>query len=225
MLATQSVDEVKCVIFDLDGLLINSEHFYEAADKVILQALGRAYSVDLEWKLRGRTALDCAKWIVEYYKLDITPEDWNTLVKDEQSKMFPSTRPMPGMIKILHHLYKNKIPMAIATSCTFKTVAKKTDHLQGMISYFRHIVSLSDPEVTKGKTLKKVEAAFSSHVFIFQENLPQTCFWWPKIVSRKAKTWIPSIVWCLKMLSMEFELQLQPRCHLSSFRILKCQWK
>ena len=52
------------------------------------------------------------------------------LVKEEQSKMFPSTRPMPGIIKVLHHLYKNKISMAIATSCTFKTVAKKTDHLQ-----------------------------------------------------------------------------------------------
>lgn len=173
MLATQSVDEVKCVIFDLDGLLINSEHFYEAADKVILQALGRAYSVDLEWKLRGRTALDCAKWIVEYYKLDITPEDWNTLVKEEQSKMFPSTRPMPGMIKILHHLYKNKIPMAIATSCTFKTVAKKTDHLQGMISYFRHIVSLSDPEVTKGKS--KTESKKIQNYNCFHLHTRKTC--------------------------------------------------
>ncbi len=150
MLANHAIEPVKCVIFDLDGLLINSEHFYEAADKILLQTLGRAYSVDLEWKLRGRTERDCARMIVDYYKLDILPEDWTAMVKEEQVKMFPSTRPMPGMIKILHHLHKNKIPMAIATSCTFKTVARKTDHLQGMISYFRHIVSLSDPEVTKG---------------------------------------------------------------------------
>lgn len=147
--STSPNGKCSCVIFDLDGLLINSEHFYEAADKIVLNALGRAYSVDLEWKLRGRTALDCAKMIVDYYRLDMSPEDWHATVVEEQSKMFPSTRPMPGMIKILQHLHKNKIPMAIATSCTFRTVAKKTDHLQGMIGYFRHIVSLSDPEVTK----------------------------------------------------------------------------
>ena len=81
MLATMypPQDKVSHVIFDLDGLLINSENFYEAADKVVLQALGKAYSVDLEWKLRGRTDLDCAKMIVDYYRLDMTPEEWHTL--------------------------------------------------------------------------------------------------------------------------------------------------
>ena len=141
-------ENITHVIFDLDGLLINSENFYEAADKVVLQALGKAYSLDLEWKLRGRTALDCAQMIVDYYDLDMTAEEWNYLVKDEQSKMFPSSRPMPGIIKVLHHLFKNKIPCAIATSCTFKTVAQKTDHLKGLIGYFHHIVSLNDPEVS-----------------------------------------------------------------------------
>ena len=121
---------VSHVIFDLDGLLINSVNFYEAADKVVLQALGKAYSMDLDWKLRGRTALDCAKIIVDYYNLDMTPDEWHTLVKEEQNKMFPSIRPMPGVIKVLHHLRKHRVPMAIATSSTFKTVAKKTDHLQ-----------------------------------------------------------------------------------------------
>ena len=66
---------VSHVIFDLDGLLINSVNFYEAADKVVLQALGKAYSMDLDWKLRGRTALDCAKIIVDYYNLDMTPDE------------------------------------------------------------------------------------------------------------------------------------------------------
>ena len=125
---------VSHVIFDLDGLLINSVNFYEAADKVVLQALGKAYSMDLDWKLRGRTALDCAKIIVDYYNLDMTPDEWHTLGKEEQNKMFPSIRPMPGVIKVLHHLRKHRVPMAIATSSTFKTVAKKTDHLQ--VSYF-----------------------------------------------------------------------------------------
>ena len=150
MLAAMSPpqENVTHVIFDLDGLLINSENFYQAADKVVLQALGKAYSLDLEWKLRGRTALDCAQMIVDYYDLDMTAEEWNSLVKEEQFKMFPSTRPMPGIIKVLHHLFKNKIPCAVATSCTFKTVAKKTDHLKGLIGYFRHIVSLNDPEVS-----------------------------------------------------------------------------
>jgi pseudouridine-5'-monophosphatase len=151
LLQSMKNDQVRCVIFDLDGLLINSENFYEAADKVVLQALGKAYSVDLEWKLRGRSALDCANRIVDFYRIDMSPEDWLQTVTEEQEKMFPSTRPMPGMIKILHHLNKHNIPLAIATSSTFKVVAKKTDHLQGMIAYFRHIVSISDPEVRVGK--------------------------------------------------------------------------
>ena len=69
MSSSPQEENITHIIFDLDGLLINSENFYEAADKVVLQALGKAYSLDLEWKLRGRTALDCAQMIVDYYDL------------------------------------------------------------------------------------------------------------------------------------------------------------
>ena len=72
------------------------------------------------------------------------------LVKEEQSKMFPSTRPMPGIIKVLHHLYKNKISMAIATSCTFKTVAKKTDHLQVRFIKRTFVLKWRFHEILKG---------------------------------------------------------------------------
>ena len=141
MLATMypPQDKVSHVIFDLDGLLINSENFYEAADKVVLQALGKAYSVDLEWKLRGRTDLDCAKMIVDYYRLDMTPEEWHTL---GTSIYYVGTRGYPfiimgrtqagGFVKLLHWRLANLARTFLRKSkniqcgvCTFQKNRRK----------------------------------------------------------------------------------------------------
>ncbi len=148
-----SVVPVTHAIFDLDGLLINSEILYEAADKAVLQSYGKEYSLELEWELKGRPPKSCAQIIVDHYKLDMTPEEYLALVHEEQKKLFPKCETLPGMMKIVHHLRRSNIPMAIATSSDRESVALKTSHLKGLMSHFDfdHVVSASDDDVPRGK--------------------------------------------------------------------------
>ncbi len=107
--------------------------------------------MELEWGLKGRPLIDCAEIIVAHYGLDITSEEYFELAKREQFKLFPQCRPLPGMQKIVHHLAKHEVPMAIATSSDKDSVIVKTKHLKGFVAFFEHIVSVTDPDVAHGK--------------------------------------------------------------------------
>lgn len=57
-----------------------------------------------------------------------------------------------GAERLIRHLHKNKIPIAIATSSGAESVKLKTSKHQDLFSLFCHIVmGSSDPEVKNGK--------------------------------------------------------------------------
>lgn len=52
-------------IFDMDGLLINTNHLYFAADEVVLKKYGKKMTFDVERKISGRKPLEAAKILLE----------------------------------------------------------------------------------------------------------------------------------------------------------------
>jgi len=57
-----------------------------------------------------------------------------------------------GAERLVQHLHKNKVPIAVATSSGKESVAVKTKNFQDLFGLFPHIVmGSSDPEVKNGK--------------------------------------------------------------------------
>lgn len=139
------------VLFDMDGLLLNTESLYTAASKSVLEEYGKTYSYEMKSRLMGRKQNDVAKEYVEHFQLPISPEEYVSRVNKINCESFPSAQLMPGIAKLVHHLYKKNVPMAVATSSHKEALDLKLTNHGEFFKMFHHIVTGDDPEVKESK--------------------------------------------------------------------------
>ena len=139
------------LIFDFDGLLLNTEPIYCRVNDIIARRYGKAFTTDIHRKIMGRQAIDCAQILVKELDLPLTPEEHlqarNELIFD----MLPEAKPMPGARALTQRFYDLGIPMAIATSSAEVTFKLKVKHYADWLETFSAIVLGSDPEVKNSK--------------------------------------------------------------------------
>uniref|UniRef100_T1J953 pseudouridine 5'-phosphatase n=1 Tax=Strigamia maritima TaxID=126957 RepID=T1J953_STRMM len=140
------------VIFDLDGLLLDTESLYTIATQNVLDEFNATFTWDVKVKMMGKTALDAAKVLVDELHLPITPEKFNELAERQYRIIFPTSKLMPGAEKLVRHLHKHKIPIAIATGSNNENYVWKTEGHKELFSLFHHaVLTSSDKEVKQGK--------------------------------------------------------------------------
>ena len=85
-------------------------------------------------------------------KIPLDPEDYLIERNLAHESRFPSCRPLPGVLKLLTHLSKHQILMAVATSSHQKPFGLKTSQNQALFSLFNgHVITGDDKRVTRGK--------------------------------------------------------------------------
>ncbi|KAK4881369.1 hypothetical protein RN001_004688 [Aquatica leii] len=144
--------KVTHVIFDMDGLLIDSEKVYDIIISGIARKYGTVYTNDVRMKLLGTPEPITAKLAVQEMKLPITPEEF--LVEYTEGTMIHLRNPdiFPGAERLIRHLHKHNVPIAVATSSSKESVAVKTQNYQELFNLFHHkVMGSSDPEVKRGK--------------------------------------------------------------------------
>ncbi len=111
--------EIRAVVFDLDGLLVNTEDLYEQAGETVLGRRGKTYDAELREQMMGRPVSDALQIMIDCHSLPETLEELMSeckVVLDEL--MATSLAPMPGVEMLLDKLAKAGIPIAVATSAT-----------------------------------------------------------------------------------------------------------
>ena len=98
-------------------LPISSVHrtFSLQAYQNVLAKNGSGETYTFEFKARnilGRKPAETSAAMVEHYKLPITPEEFLEALENEFEVLFPHTTWMPGVLKLLHHLYKVRVKMS-----------------------------------------------------------------------------------------------------------------
>lgn len=141
---------ITCVIFDLDGVIINSEPIHKLAFKHVCQKHGVNFTDD-DYKnfCLGKTDQEGFREIIKKYNTkDISTKDLQT----EKNKKYldliaDDIKPIAGVIKLIKKL-ANNFRLALTSSSSQQEIEVPLNKL-GVRNYFEVIVSAQD--VSKGK--------------------------------------------------------------------------
>nr|XP_026497299.1 pseudouridine-5'-phosphatase-like [Vanessa tameamea] len=140
------------VLFDMDGLLLNTEEYYMMGFQQVASRYGKEFTFDLKCKIMGKQSQELASSIINELNLPLTEEEFIFETRKIFNKLFLQSKVMPGVEKLLLHLHKHKVPMGLATSSSKETYDLKVTHHHELFQLFPYKTwGSSDPNVKRGK--------------------------------------------------------------------------
>ena len=152
---------MRALIFDMDGLLIDSEDAYTLVTNQILHENGRP---SLPWpikaQLQGRPGPAAGRIFRQWAQLPIPEEQFMARQRQLQRDAFKNCKPLPGVQKLLELAGKHAkvkgghtLHLALATSSHRNNYEIKTARMTEMFSVFpeEHLVVGDDPRIPKGR--------------------------------------------------------------------------
>ncbi|KRZ53110.1 Pseudouridine-5'-monophosphatase [Trichinella nativa] len=144
--------KVSHVIFDMDGLLLNTEDYYTEAQDAYLRKFGKTFTWELKCRQMGRTQREGFQLVIDEYKLPVSLDEMLAEVNSHLEKLFPHCQLMPGAERLVNHLHNHRIPMALCTGSKEYFYRIKSQNHQQVFSKLHHCLFTSDdPEVKHGK--------------------------------------------------------------------------
>ncbi|MBC7943121.1 HAD-IA family hydrolase [Candidatus Saccharibacteria bacterium] len=123
---------IKAVIFDMDGLLVDSEPFWQKAHIAAVADEGFTITHDDVREMAGKgTAIIVQDW-QERFGWDVAknPEVMDKIVGNVMTQIVASGTAMPGVYTLINLLNEHDIPLAVASSSVpelIEAVLKKLD--------------------------------------------------------------------------------------------------
>jgi len=140
----------RAAIFDLDGVLVDTEPLYTLAIQEVVAPFGKTYDWALKTRCMGNPAMVSARIIVEHLSLPISPESFLERRKPILERLFESVPEVPGAGALLQSLARAGVALGLATSSDRRLLARKTRH-HGWISHFTATVCADDAALARPK--------------------------------------------------------------------------
>lgn len=136
---------IKAVIFDMDGLLIDSEPFWQQAEMEVFKEVGIHLTLEMCLQTTGlRIDEVTAYWYKRHpWKGVALSTVTHKIVENVIHKIQTEGEAKAGVFQTLDFFKQQNIPMAIASSSYHKLIQAVVAHLD-IGSYFQHLVSAED---------------------------------------------------------------------------------
>ena len=140
----------KAFLFDLDGVLIDSEPLHGQAWKETAALFDLNLTNEQLKLLRGKRRIDCANELVKLIPKTVDARDLLNLHSPISRQLILSAQAMQGGESLVGRCYGNNIPMALVTSSSTESFQIKTAQHKWM-NLFSEVVLGDDMLLAKGK--------------------------------------------------------------------------
>jgi HAD superfamily hydrolase (TIGR01509 family) len=145
----KAAPELQAVVFDLDGLIANTEDLYELAGDDILGRRGKPHEPALRVQMMGRPVADSMQIMIDYHSLSDKLDDLLLEVREVIARLIADKlAAMPGLYGLLDDLESARVPAAVATSGT-QVYADEILTRLGVKHRFRFVLTAED--ISRGK--------------------------------------------------------------------------
>ncbi|KAI0030954.1 HAD-like protein [Vararia minispora EC-137] len=136
---------VSYVLFDMDGLMIDSEQVYTDVTNEILKPYGAEMTWAIKAGLMGKPERAAAEHLLASLPgLPLSTDEYIRQRTILQDLRWPHVRLLPGVERLVRHLHTHGVPTAIATGSQRRNFVLKTGHLQDVFGLFGRRVVCGD---------------------------------------------------------------------------------
>ena len=140
---------IRAVVFDLDGLMFDTEALFHRVSSEALAARGKAFTPEHMQAMLGRRSAEVGHVLKELAGLDEPAEVLLAEVRQRfAAEVDSAVHPTPGLFALLDHLGRRGLPIAVATSSR-RSYADQLLTRHGLRDRFEFVLAAED--VTRGK--------------------------------------------------------------------------
>jgi HAD superfamily hydrolase (TIGR01509 family) len=152
---------IEAVVFDMDGVLVDSEHVWDEVREQYAVASGGTYSERATRDMMGMSSVEWSRYMAETLGVPGTPEEINDAIVQRMLERYGDAPPLlPGAIDAARRLGE-RWPLAIASSSNPELIEVVLRAAE-LTELFR--VAVSSQEVARGKPAPDVYLAAAARL-------------------------------------------------------------
>lgn len=144
-------EPIHCVIFDMDGVIIDSEEIHKKAYYETFNSLGLNVSEKLYKTFTGSSTINAFQKLVQHFSLNENPEE---LVLDKRKRYVnffendPNLHLVKGVEELIKHCYNEGLTLVLASSSAMVNINRVFDRFD-LHQYFSAKISGADLTASK----------------------------------------------------------------------------
>jgi len=139
---------IEAVIFDLDGVLLESEEVWDTVREELVRERGGRYDAEVQRAMMGMSSLEWSRYLHDVAGVPDEPEEINAEVMRRMLAAYSERLPLlPGATEAVHRLGERFL-LGLASSSN-RVLIDRVLETAGLVPFFR--ATVSSEEVAQGK--------------------------------------------------------------------------